>query len=152
MDILRLNSFLVPYILGELAFQRRIYRSVKLLCKEIKCCCRSELQGIFSVTRMSRDLWLLQATHSRNGKNRWCIYGFRPLSAKLNHLCVTPQFQTETNQHKSPQKRMDENGGKLLDGHEEGNEALILFGSVPNNLSLAIITSLKSQRGSNLMG
>lgn len=33
--------------------------------------------------------------------------------------------------------------------YKEGNEALIVFGSAPSNLSLAFITSAKSQRGSN---
>lgn len=33
---------------------------------------------------------------------------------------------------------------------KEGNEALIVFGSAPRDLSLVFITSAKSQKGSNL--
>lgn len=40
--------------------------------------------------------------------------------------------------------------GKLIGRLEEGNEFLILFGFNLQKLSLAFITSLKSQRGSNL--
>lgn len=78
--------------------------------------------------------------------------GFLPFSGHLyacNHLCVTVNFQTEQISI-NPRKRPDGTTGKWKGRHEEGNEALISFGSAPNNLSLVFITSLKSQRGSNL--
>lgn len=78
--------------------------------------------------------------------------GFLPFSGHLyacNHLCVTVNFQTEQISV-NPRKRPDGTTGKWKGRHQEGNEALISFGSAPNNLSLVFITSLKSQRGSSL--
>lgn len=71
--------------------------------------------------------------------------------AGRNHVCITLQLRTQQI-NTNPRKRTDNNRGKLIGRHEEGNESLILLGSVPNNLSLAFIAALKSQRGSNLNG
>ncbi len=70
------------------------------------------------------------------------------LLLSLVHHSAVPN---RTNQHKSPEEDR-RNRDKLIGRHGEGNESLILFGSLPNNLSLTIIASLKSERGSNLNG
>lgn len=95
------------------------------------------------------DLWFASVWTFEIGA---LFCGFLLFSGNLytcNHLCVTVHFQTEQISA-NPRKRPDGTAGKWKGWHEEGNEALISFGSAPNNLSLVFITSLKSQRGSNL--
>lgn len=95
------------------------------------------------------DLWFASVWTFEIGA---LFCGFLLFSGNLytcNHLCVTVHFQTEQISA-NPRKRPDGTAGKWKGRHEEGNEALISFGSAPNNLSLVFITSLKSQRGSNL--
>lgn len=100
----------------------------------------------------SSALWDLWFASVRTFEIGALFCGFLLFSGNLytcNHLCVTVHFQTEQISV-NPRKRPDGTAGKWKGRHEEGNEALISFGSAPNNLSLVFITSLKSQRGSNL--
>lgn len=100
----------------------------------------------------SSTLWDLLFASVRAFEIGALFCGFLLFSGNLytcNHLCVTVHFQTEQISV-NPRKRPDGTAGKWKGRHEEGNEALISFGSAPNNLSLVFITSLKSQRGSNL--